>query len=178
MGLWELQDGKEQLGPLEEDHVVRMIAAGLPATTRVRPAGKETWKMIGAHEPFAVALAGVVVRPAPAAIPAALAMPETPPWTNAAPQNTRHATVVRAPTAVAGKGCLIQGLGLLVAPPVTILAMMVMGIAGIVVGLLVLLLFVAIGRSASASWNCGACGNAVNSQAVRMCSTCKATLSA
>lgn len=53
---WELHDGAAQVGPLTEDHVLRMIAAGIPATTLVRPAGSEKWKSLRAHAPFAMAL--------------------------------------------------------------------------------------------------------------------------
>lgn len=53
---WEIHDGNEQVGPLDEDHVVRMIAEGLPATVLVRPAGKDKWKNIRSHAPFAMAL--------------------------------------------------------------------------------------------------------------------------
>ena len=56
MAMWELHDGKQQVGPLEEEHVIRMIAAGLPEATMIRPAGAENWKSIRAHAPFAIAL--------------------------------------------------------------------------------------------------------------------------
>jgi hypothetical protein len=53
---WELHDGAAQVGPLAEDHVVRMILAGIPESTLVRPAGSEKWKSLRAHAPFAMAL--------------------------------------------------------------------------------------------------------------------------
>jgi|HubBroStandDraft_6_1064221.scaffolds.fasta_scaffold505855_1 hypothetical protein len=64
---WELHDGKEQIGPLDEDHVLRMIAGGLPETTVVRPVGSQKWKSLRAHAPFAIALErAAATTPAPA----------------------------------------------------------------------------------------------------------------
>lgn len=40
MSTWELHDGKEQVGPCDEDHVVRMIQHGIPANTLIRRAGE------------------------------------------------------------------------------------------------------------------------------------------
>jgi hypothetical protein len=56
MATWELYDGKAQIGPLEEDHVIRMIAAGMPANTMIRQTGSEDWKGLRSHAPFAMAI--------------------------------------------------------------------------------------------------------------------------
>lgn len=53
---WELHDGVAQVGPLEEDHVLRMIWAGLPAQTVVRQVGEAPWRSPRTHAPFAIAL--------------------------------------------------------------------------------------------------------------------------
>lgn len=66
MASWDLHDGEEQAGPFDEDHVVRMIQHGIPATTLVRQLGTEDWKGLRSHPPFALALAAVeggAVRP-------------------------------------------------------------------------------------------------------------------
>jgi len=67
---WEIHDGAQVVGPLEEDHVIRMITQGLPETVVVRPEGAPTWTGIRAHAPFAVALEqrGAPVRPVPPAV--------------------------------------------------------------------------------------------------------------
>lgn len=56
MTLWELHDGRQQIGPLDEEHVVRMIFAGLPPTTWVRRAGDPTWVALSTYYPFAMAI--------------------------------------------------------------------------------------------------------------------------
>ena len=66
MGTWELHDGKEPTGPLDEGHVVRLICEGLPETTVARPVGKQQWKSLRIHAPFAIALEA---RAAPTAQP-------------------------------------------------------------------------------------------------------------
>lgn len=53
---WEIHDGKAQIGPLDEEHVLRMIAAGLPDGMLVRPAGSEAWVALRAHPAFAFAV--------------------------------------------------------------------------------------------------------------------------
>lgn len=55
---WELHDGTAQIGPLDENHVVRMINAGLPVNTMVRQVGTEEWRTLRSHAPFAIALEG------------------------------------------------------------------------------------------------------------------------
>ena len=57
MNDWEIQAGDGTRGPLTEDAVIAEVRAGLPATTMVRPVGKDVWKPVGAHLPFAQALA-------------------------------------------------------------------------------------------------------------------------
>lgn len=75
---WEIHDGQQQVGPLDEEHVLRMIAAGLPATTVVRPAGAEEWRNVRTHAPFAIAMAGRA-NMAPALAPPTQARPAAPP---------------------------------------------------------------------------------------------------
>lgn len=66
MAAWELHDGTEQIGPLDEEHVLRMIGDGLSAKTMIRPVGKETWKGLRSYAPFAMAVeAREGVQPAP-----------------------------------------------------------------------------------------------------------------
>ncbi len=74
---WELHDGAAQVGPLAEDHVLRMIAAGIPETTLIRPAGSEKWKSLRAHAPFAMALETRAHAPTPAAPAAPPSAPST-----------------------------------------------------------------------------------------------------
>lgn len=54
---WEMHDGCDQVGPLEEDHVLRMIASGIPEETVIRAEGEEEWRGLRSHAPFAIALA-------------------------------------------------------------------------------------------------------------------------
>jgi hypothetical protein len=56
MATWEIDNGNERVGPLEEEHVLRMIAEGLPEAVLVRPAGAEAWGALRSHGPFAAAL--------------------------------------------------------------------------------------------------------------------------
>ena len=56
MPRWELNDGQAQTEPHDEDHVIRMIQAGLPEATLVRAEGTENWKGLRSHVPFAMAL--------------------------------------------------------------------------------------------------------------------------
>jgi hypothetical protein len=56
MAQWELHDGQAQVGPLDEDHVLRMIAHGIPAETVVRRVGEPDWRSLRSHPAFAVAL--------------------------------------------------------------------------------------------------------------------------
>lgn len=56
MGQWELNDGTGQVGPLEEDHVTRMVSAGIPEHTVVRQVGESEWRSLRTHAPFAIAL--------------------------------------------------------------------------------------------------------------------------
>jgi hypothetical protein len=56
MPQWELHDGQQQVGPLEEDHVIRMIEAGLPDSALVRAVGETDWRGPRSHAPFAAAL--------------------------------------------------------------------------------------------------------------------------
>jgi len=53
---WELNDGAGQVGPLEEDHVIRMLTHGIPEHTVVRRVGEAEWRSPRTHAPFAIAL--------------------------------------------------------------------------------------------------------------------------
>lgn len=53
---WELHDGEAQHGPFTEDAVIDAIRRGLKPTTQIRPVGRERWKSLRAHAPFAAAL--------------------------------------------------------------------------------------------------------------------------
>jgi hypothetical protein len=89
---WELHDGAAQVGPLAEDHVLRMIAAGIPESTLIRPAGSEKWKSLRAHAPFAMALERRASTLAVVAPPPSPAVP--PPAPSTAQSDARLATVV------------------------------------------------------------------------------------
>ena len=56
MAGWDLYDGKAQVGPLDEEHVLRMVGAGLPAETLVRRVGQSNWESLQTHAPFAMAI--------------------------------------------------------------------------------------------------------------------------
>jgi hypothetical protein len=75
---WELNDGKEHVGPLDEEHVLRMIGEGLPEGTLVRPEGKGQWKNLRVHAPFALALEQRAASQQPPA-PLGYAAPQHPP---------------------------------------------------------------------------------------------------
>lgn len=68
---WELYLDGSQTEPHDEAHVLRMIAAGLPANTLVRQAGEAEWRGLKTHAPFAAALASQAGDAAPQASPAA-----------------------------------------------------------------------------------------------------------
>ncbi|MDI1429616.1 hypothetical protein [Polyangium sorediatum] len=54
---WELYDGTTIHGPFSESALVQTIERGMPATMKARRVGEEKWLPVGAHEPFAQALA-------------------------------------------------------------------------------------------------------------------------
>lgn len=54
---WEIFDGTNIHGPFSEDALVKTIERGMPATMKARRVGEEKWLPVGAHEPFANALA-------------------------------------------------------------------------------------------------------------------------
>ncbi|AUX33886.1 MULTISPECIES: hypothetical protein [Sorangium] len=60
---WEILDGQTVQGPFAEAAVIAEIRKGLPPTTKARPVGKEHWRPIGAHEPFAHALSELIRSP-------------------------------------------------------------------------------------------------------------------
>lgn len=53
---WELHDGEKQHGPFTEEAVIDAIRRGLEPTTQLRPVGRDKWKTLRAHAPFAAAL--------------------------------------------------------------------------------------------------------------------------
>jgi hypothetical protein len=83
---WEVRMGEEVSVPYEEDDVVAMLSGGaLDAATLVRPVGKQAWKPVGRHAPFAAALRRAALRAelqgpaAPAGPPPSPALPLPPP---------------------------------------------------------------------------------------------------
>jgi hypothetical protein len=71
----------------------------------------------------------------------------------------------------AGGGCVIQGLGLL-APLVGCLG----GVAGLILGVFVGVILLAVGSGMSVRLVCGGCGNRVDNKTVTLCPTCRAEL--
>lgn len=69
-----------------------------------------------------------------------------------------------------GKGCLIQGAGLLA--PFVLGAFL--GFIGVVSGILLLVVLFHVGSTAAITWRCGACRNPLASKAVLICPTCHA----
>jgi hypothetical protein len=102
---WEIHDGQRQMGPLEEEHVLRMIAAGLPAAAMVRPAGEDIWKNVRAHAPFAIAIDARGASPAAAPIQTGVAV--------ARPQGSRIPAI--AVGAGLGLSFLMVGVAVLIA---------------------------------------------------------------
>lgn len=166
---WELHDGQAMVGPLDEAHVLRMIASGLPATTMVRAEGETAFRPLASHPPFAEGLRRLAAaqglpemqKPDPVQLPS---MPRP------------KAPIVAASTSFAGTGCLVQGLGFVVAPVVAWLAVLAVGPVGLAAGLLTVLGFLLAGRSVGQKLICGACQNPVTSREVRVCPTCKSVL--
>jgi hypothetical protein len=70
----------------------------------------------------------------------------------------------------AGKGCFIQGLGLLA--PFALGALF--GSTGAMVGGVILVFLFFTGSSMAMSWRCGHCKNPLPSKNVLVCPTCKA----
>ena len=167
MQSWELHDGKVQIGPLEEDHVVRMIEAGLPVETLVRPVGQDAWKALRTHAPFAMALERLTGPAGPAAAPA-----------------SAHVVVVQAPPPPAvtakrikksefiGAGCVVQGLGF----GAPVLGFLVMGPIGSALGLVALLVLFLIGSRMASFFACGACGSKLGAPEATRCQACRAEL--
>ena len=69
-----------------------------------------------------------------------------------------------------GKGCFIQGLGLL-CPFIGLVA----GVPGFLVGLLAGLALLLYGSRQSVVWKCGDCRNNLADRDVRVCPVCKAS---
>lgn len=68
-----------------------------------------------------------------------------------------------------GKGCFIQGLGLL-AP---ILLFLLFGPGGLIAGLVLLVILLLVGSRLSVKWVCGSCRNPLPDKSVKMCPVCK-----
>jgi hypothetical protein len=105
---WELHDGTQQVGPLEEDHVVRMIAAGLPAQTVIRRTGESEWRSVRSHAPFAIAIgqrAGYQAPPQGHSAPVHVPQPQQVVYRQA-PRESGSMTVVR----IVGTSIFVIGL--------------------------------------------------------------------
>jgi hypothetical protein len=63
--LWELHDGTDQVGPLEEAHVIAMIRNGIPSDIVVRRVGDTDWNSLRSHAPFAIALGQIAAASGP-----------------------------------------------------------------------------------------------------------------
>lgn len=73
---------------------------------------------------------------------------------------------------IIGKGCFVQGIGLLA--PIVLYA--VAGLPGAAIGILPMLVLLIGGGRMAYSWRCGHCKNPVASNKVRICPVCKANL--
>ena len=166
MAMWELHDGEVQVGPHDDDRVLRMIVAGLPEATLVRAVGSEEWKSLRTHAPFALALskrAGGFAPPvATPVVQVAAAAPQSPPV---------QAKKVKKSEFI-GAGCVVQGLGF--AAPV--LGFVTMGPVGAALGLVALLVLFILGSQMASFWACGACGSKLASPEASVCSACRAEL--
>ncbi len=162
MAMWELHDGEVQVGPHDDDRVVRMIVAGLPEATLLRVAGSEEWKSLRTHAPFALALSKRAGGFAPVAAPVVAVAPQ--------PQPVQAKKVKKSE--FIGAGCVVQGLGF--AAPV--LGFVTMGPVGAVLGLGALLVLFIVGSQMASFWACGACGSKLASPEATVCSACRAEL--
>lgn len=175
MSTWELHDGRAQVGPVDEQHVLRMIAEGLPENTVVRQVGEADWRSLRSHARFAVAL-GQRAAPAPAMAPQGYPQPQAfghPGYPQAPPLQARKVSK----SSFIGLGCLVQGLGLIalfVIP--AMFAPMGLGVVGVLVGLVVLLALMITGRRMSTEWSCGACATKLGGAEARICPACRANL--
>ncbi len=110
---WELREGDGVRGPFTEAALVLAIEQGLPATTQVRPVGREKWKPVGAHMPFSEALARAAQRIAVASAPIAappFAHPPPPPFSPPTPPRAVSGTSGRVWLVAGGVGCLCVAL--------------------------------------------------------------------
>ena len=82
---------------------------------------------------------------------------------------TNKTAQVISKTEFAGKGALVQAVGL-----VLFIIFLFLPFGGWVIGLILLIVFLAIGSNLSKRWTCSKCGNALTSQEVRLCPTCGA----
>lgn len=72
-------------------------------------------------------------------------------------------------TSFAGRGALVQGVGLLV--PVILGS--IFGWMGTLLGAIAAVVLFVKGSAMATSWRCGACGNPLHDKRVRMCPVCK-----
>lgn len=75
-------------------------------------------------------------------------------------------------TSFAGRGALVQALGL----AVPIVFGLLWGALGIGLGLVPALVLFLKGSSLATSWRCGACGNPLHDRHVKLCPVCRDTL--
>ena len=75
-------------------------------------------------------------------------------------------------TEMAGKGCLVQALGIILA----LLLMSLGGVFGVALGLFVGVVLLLWGSRLAIAWKCGACLNPLADRTVLICPVCKATL--
>lgn len=153
---WEISDGTDQVGPFDEDHVIRMIAAGLDDGSLVRENGGE-WKRPRSHLAFAQAFER-------RALPAVVA--------SAAPAATATAYCEQK-SEFAGVGCLVQAFGFVVAG----LLFLVAAVPGAVIGLAVIVGLFIYGRGLANYYACSACGTKLANSLVSTCPACRAALS-
>lgn len=72
-------------------------------------------------------------------------------------------------TSFAGRGALVQGVGLLI----PVLLGLIFGWLGALIGLVAAVVLFVKGSAMAISWRCGACGNPLHDKRVRMCPVCK-----
>lgn len=75
-------------------------------------------------------------------------------------------------TSFAGRGALVQGVGLLI----PVLLGLIFGWLGALIGLVAAAVLFFKGSAMAISWRCGACGNPLHDKRVRMCPVCKAVI--
>lgn len=82
---------------------------------------------------------------------------------------TEETATIKRRTEMAGQGCAIQGVALLIP-----FAGLLFGIAGFVVGCVIALVLFLVGSAKSFRYVCSACGNTVPDRQVTVCAACRA----